>query len=274
MLLNQFTWPEILADAQRMGIPAIKKRGILREFLQTKILYSLYRQPGCPNLIFTGGTSLRLLSGNGRFSEDLDFDNLGLTAKEIFSLLDRVKKDLEKEGLKIEVKEKQTVTGATCEWKFLKILFELRISFDADEKLMIKFDFTKPKENLEREILILSRFGLMQTIITYRMEIILAQKIRALLTRKETKGRDIYDIVWLLSKTIHPFLDLDYFKKLKIKDEKDLYNILWQFVRKNKEKFPQYKKQLQPFLLKEEEIRHLDLFEEIIKSNLKSAKML
>lgn len=272
MLLNQFTWPEILADSKRMGIPIIKKRGILREFLQTKILYFLYKQPGCQNLVFTGGTSLRLLNGSGRFSEDLDFDNLGLTFKQIHTLLEKVKNDLEKEGLKIEAKEKHAITEATCEWKFIKVLFELRISFDVNEKLMIKFDFSKPKEHLEREILVLSRFGLIQTIVTYKKEIILAQKIRALLTRKEIKGRDIYDIVWLLSKAVYPFLGLDYFKKLKIKDEKDLYNILLHFIRKNKEKFSQYKKQLQPFLLQEEEIRHLDFFEEIIKSNLKSAK--
>ena len=54
------------------------KRFILREYLQYKILSYIYASQYGAKLSFIGGTALRILYDNQRFSEDLDFDNLGL----------------------------------------------------------------------------------------------------------------------------------------------------------------------------------------------------
>ena len=56
------------------------KSFILREYLQCKILQIIFNnQPRANKLCFIGGTSLRLLYNNNRFSEDIDFDHYGLT---------------------------------------------------------------------------------------------------------------------------------------------------------------------------------------------------
>src|SRR3990167_2129233 len=46
---------------------------IVREFWETIILKGLFDSPEGKALIFKGGTSLRLVYGSSRFSEDLDF---------------------------------------------------------------------------------------------------------------------------------------------------------------------------------------------------------
>lgn len=51
-------------------------RFIIREYLQYKILQIVFDHATyARKLCFLGGTCLRLVHGNTRFSEDLDFDN-------------------------------------------------------------------------------------------------------------------------------------------------------------------------------------------------------
>ena len=75
-IINKNLWEQMLVEAERIGIPQTKKRGIIREFLQTQILYYFYSIKDSRFFIFTGGTSLRFLYDNKRLSEDLDFDLL------------------------------------------------------------------------------------------------------------------------------------------------------------------------------------------------------
>src|SRR5690606_1319986 len=65
---------------------------LLREYLQYRILQIIYRTEQSRQLVFIGGTCLRLVHGNQRFSEDLDFDNLGLNASQFEELAEEVKK--------------------------------------------------------------------------------------------------------------------------------------------------------------------------------------
>lgn len=58
------------------------RKAILREYLQVKILSIIFSLPESGKLCFIGGTSLRLVYNSQRFSEDLDFDNWGLTVEE------------------------------------------------------------------------------------------------------------------------------------------------------------------------------------------------
>jgi predicted nucleotidyltransferase component of viral defense system len=56
-----------------------KPRGVLREYLQYLILKAIYTSKYGKDLVFLGGTCLRIIYGSARFSEDLDFDNRGLS---------------------------------------------------------------------------------------------------------------------------------------------------------------------------------------------------
>lgn len=52
---------------------------MLKEYVQLLVLDILSTSPSVRKLAFIGGTSLRLLKGIDRFSEDLDFDCKGLS---------------------------------------------------------------------------------------------------------------------------------------------------------------------------------------------------
>ena len=53
---------------------------MLVEYLQYELLDSLFKNKAVAALSFIGGTSIRILHDSPRFSEDLDFDNFGLSS--------------------------------------------------------------------------------------------------------------------------------------------------------------------------------------------------
>ena len=55
------------------------ERAIVREYLQHKILEAIFESTQASKLSFLGGTALRIVHGNSRFSEDIDLDNFGLS---------------------------------------------------------------------------------------------------------------------------------------------------------------------------------------------------
>ena len=68
---------------------------ILREYLQYKILQIVFAQPQyASQLCFLGGACLRIVHGNNRFSEDIDFDNFGLSESNFQSISEEIKKEL------------------------------------------------------------------------------------------------------------------------------------------------------------------------------------
>jgi predicted nucleotidyltransferase component of viral defense system len=90
MPVNEFLLETLKEEGKRLKIPENKPQALIREYLQTKIIYYLYQQKESKKLSFIGGTSLRLFRDLDRFSEDLDFDNLGLkfqTIKKLFSIV-------------------------------------------------------------------------------------------------------------------------------------------------------------------------------------------
>jgi predicted nucleotidyltransferase component of viral defense system len=258
MLINKNLWQEILEEGERLGIPKTKKRGIIREYLQTQILYHLYNLKDSRYLIFTGGTALRFLYGNGRLSEDLDFDLLkkDLPLKKILKAVIKKQKGEEE----IELKLKENKNGASAYFKYKKILFYLGISLLEEEKLTIKFDFSYPEDKIEPIQKTFTKFGYFQNVLTYDESSLLSFKIRALLTRKTERGRDLYDIAKLFSKNITPNFSIKFLKEKKIKTKEEALMFIKTWCKENRKILPHLKKQLQPFLVNEEEVNYLDLF--------------
>src|SRR3990167_3338328 len=131
---------EILRFAKSYGLPPEKKRAILREYLQTKILSLLYRESTSQNLFFVGGTALRLLRGLDRFSEDLDFDAVGITSHQSRLLVNTVLQRLRQEDITVELHQNKTMKRWYFELRFPGLLTQLQLSPNRDEKLMIKLD--------------------------------------------------------------------------------------------------------------------------------------
>ena len=115
------------------------KRNLLREYLQYKILEFIFSSDLGVNLVFMGGTAIHIIHGMPRFSEDLDFDNIGLDKKDFRRLADFIEKKLRLEGYDIEVKT--SFSGAYRVYvRFSGILHENRISPHKGEKMLIQID--------------------------------------------------------------------------------------------------------------------------------------
>lgn len=264
-MINLFLWEEILKEAQRRGVSLEKKRAILREFLQVKFLTSFYRLPGCQNFSFIGGTSLRLLRGLDRFSEDIDFDNFGEAFGEARVLLEKAAGEFKREDYKLKFDFKKTKSGGATRMRFPNLLYQLEISRNPKEKLMIKIDFTNQKR-IETEVLLLARFGMSERVVTNTLSVLLSQKFRALIFRKQTRGRDFYDIFWLLSKGIDP--NLAVLKQTGVKTKAEFFSKIRQIYYRERGNISFYKRQIRPFLVHEENIRYLDDLEKLTHSSV------
>lgn len=181
----------------------IHRSFILREYLQCKILEILFEGPYASRFCFLGGTCLRLVHNNARFSEDLDFDNFRVTESEFSEVAESIRMILEQRGFLVEMK--QVIRAAYhCYIRFPGLLFEQGLSGYREEKILIQLDTEPQHFHFQPERFILNRFDVTTQIFTTPQPILLAQKFTALCQRKQKKGRDFFDIVFLLSKSIKP----------------------------------------------------------------------
>lgn len=180
------------------------KRFIIREYLQYKILQIIFDNSKYANkLSFLGGTCLRLVHENTRFSEDLDFDNFNLTEQDFVSISSSISNSLEKEGYEVEIRT--SFKGAFhCYIRFPELLFKEGLSGHREEKILIQLDTEPQHFDFEAEPYILNKFDIFTEILTTPQDILLAQKFYAILNRKRAKGRDFFDVVFLLGKGIKP----------------------------------------------------------------------
>jgi predicted nucleotidyltransferase component of viral defense system len=176
-------------------------RFLVKEYLQHKILEIVFSSEYATKLVFIGGTCLRIVHQNRRFSEDLDFDNFGLTADEFSDLALLIKAQLELQGYEVEIKN--VLKGAFhCNIRFPKLLMQTGLSGYAEEKILIQLDTEAQGYNFQPESYFLNKFDVFSTINIAPLSLLLAQKFYAVLNRKRNKGRDFYDIVCLHSRII------------------------------------------------------------------------
>lgn len=236
------------------------KRNILREYFQYKILEIIFNSKFASKLAFLGGTALRIVFGNRRFSEDLDFDNFGLTQVELIEISEIVKRGLELEGYATEIRS--VFKGAfRCYLKLPGILFREGLTGNKTEKILIQIDTAAHNFSYKPQREVLNKFDVLTEIFVTPPDILLSQKIAAALGRKTAKGRDFYDVMFLLGKTQPNF---DYLReKLKIANKLELKRQL--FKKAEALDFKQLSRDLSPFLFDGGETRKLELFGEIVK---------
>lgn len=220
------------------------KESLLREFLQSKIIEKIYQTKISRKIFFVGGTSLRLLRGLDRFSDDLDFDFEDINKRQLVDLYDFVVESLRRENIEVVEYKNIDKDPVQFEIRFPKILYELKLRPHPEENLVIKLDFDNFWKGHKSEVLVFNEFGILTKVVTVSKNEILTQKIFAFLNRKKTMARDIYDIVWLLSQK-DTKVDWLFLKKNKLNE-----NLIVEARRKiNDEKphFSIFKKQLIPF---------------------------
>lgn len=174
------------------------KRGILREYLQYEILGIIFGSKFADKLSFLGGTALRLIFDSQRFSEDLDFDNFGISEPEFEELAQKIKSGLELRGMEAQIDI--SIKGAyRCNVRFPGLLFSQGLSSYQDEKILIQIDTAPHNYSYLPFKKVINKFDVFSEVFVTPPDILLSQKIFAALNRKRAKGRDFYDIVFLLS---------------------------------------------------------------------------
>jgi predicted nucleotidyltransferase component of viral defense system len=260
-------YEQIQAFARGYGLPLIKTRAIIREYLQSMILEKWYRNNASKQYAFVGGTSLRLLYGLDRFSEDLDFDVLDTSSDErIIELMQTLSDTLTKENIPHVLYQNTTPARAYFELRFPELLYELKISSHESEKLVIKLDFERFWKGIKPTVKVLDRYGFLAHIVVPTHDELLVQKLYTYIHRKQTLARDLYDIVWLISHGA--LLDLELMKRNDIKA--DIVQKVLEKYTKEKKKLPMYARRLQPFLLEEDAGRKLDFFPDMIDKIISS----
>lgn len=251
---------QVLEFARQYGLPAEKKRGIVREYLQSLFLSRLYRQAAAKKLVFIGGTSLRLLRNLPRFSEDLDFDNLGLTDKQATELAGTAAAAIRLENINLELRTNLKPGKTYFELRFSGLLYDLKITTNPKEKLMIKVDYSRFWGGQQPETMLLNRYGFLEPVPTLPINQIIVQKMAAYVSRKQTQPRDIYDVVWLFSQGAK--IDGRFLAKNKMTGLVKKALAKWQKEGTNQA----MENRLRPFLFDEIETRKLELFGQVIKS--------
>lgn len=212
-------------------------RNVLKEELQFYVLNFIFHHPEYSNWIMYGGSALRVCHELDRMSVDLDFE---IAHKIDKSFLNELKKEI--------TEYFKNTYGLDAELLTIKITTDrgLRLCFNIgnlvginihSKQVIVKIDlnhFTAAKTTIER--IPINRNQLSFVIKTYNMSSLMASKIAAILLRGqrggvdgvlyEEKGRDIYDLLWYMTKKAIPDLDYLNAKNIDIKNLRELFDKL------------------------------------------------
>jgi hypothetical protein len=184
----------------------------LKEILQEVTLYALWRADFFEVAAFQGGTSLRLLYGLRRFSEDLDFILKSPNAAFVWSsYFDGLVEVLAEFGVRCELVDRSHMDRAVRQamLKDDSIAHQLDLSFyrgETGRKLKIKLEIdTCPPAASEFEYRYLD-FPLDFEVCIQDLSSNFALKIHALLCRPYLKGRDWFDFGWYVAQGVKPNL--------------------------------------------------------------------
>ncbi|NCN83166.1 MAG: nucleotidyl transferase AbiEii/AbiGii toxin family protein [Candidatus Pacebacteria bacterium] len=252
-------FPQILEFAKQLHLPIEKKRGIIREYLQAKFIHDLYGLPQLKKLSFVGGTSLRLLRNLPRFSEDLDFDNLGLELVILEEQFQTVLERWRRESIVVEWLVNKTESGTYFEIRLPELLYELKITTNKKEKLRIKLDQAVQWCGHKTEVVLLNRFGFIEHVVTNTLDQMLVQKLTAYVRRAETQPRDLYDVVWLYAQGAHLDEQFMFANSVTTLREDAMAKYLV-------EQIPAaFARRLQPFLFEQTTVKKLALFGSVLE---------
>ena len=237
------------------------QRFIIREYLQYKILQIVFDNTNyADKLCFLGGTCLRLVHQNTRFSEDLDFDNFDLSEEDFENISSDIVSSLSREGYEVEIRN--VLKGAYhCYIRFPKLLYQEGLSGHREEKILITLDTEPQYFDFEPDRYILNKFDVFTEILTTPKDILLAQKFYAIINRPRPKGRDFFDVTFLLGQTKPNY---DYLKlKLNITSSQALRSAILE--RCSEIDMEEMARDVAPFLFEAKDEKRVRLFISYLK---------
>ena len=178
---------------------------MLKEYIQLMILDHLSATPYIRRITFIGGTSIRLIKGIDRFSEDLDFDCKEFSEDEFMDMTDGVLRFLNRSGLQVVAKDKKNekLEAFRRNIHFPELLFNLGLSGHREERFLIKMESQDQLVNYKPEIVNIKGCGFFFPMPVPSGGVLCAMKVSAMLNRQ--KGRDFYDAMFLLSQSMPDF---------------------------------------------------------------------
>jgi len=231
------------------------QKGILREYLQYNILKGIFESKFADKVSFMGETALRIIYGNNRFSEDIDLDNFGLSWEDFERLIGIIQNFLTLEGFLIEIKKVEKA-AYHCQIKFPKILYESGISPLQQEKILIKIDTFAQGYDYHPQVKVINKFDIFSEIRVTPLPVLLSQKIYAAIDRKQPKGRDFYDITFLLGQTRPDYKYLS--QKLNVSTAEELRELVQQKIEPLN--FEALADDVMPFLIRKGDVNRVLLF--------------
>lgn len=193
---------------------ALEEANATKEIIQEIALYALWRADFFEVALFQGGTSLRILHGLPRFSEDLDFllrspdpefrwDSYLTVLIEVF----------EQFGLQLDAQPKDKMDRAIREavLKNDSLASQLNLSFAGPGrtraiKIKLEIDTNPPAGSAEATTFL--DFPADYEVRHQDLPSNMALKLHALLCRPYLKGRDWFDFSWYIAGRVFPNLPL------------------------------------------------------------------
>lgn len=174
---------------------------VLREYLQHVILRGLFDQNLLQQLAFHGGTALRVLHELPRFSEDLDFHLRDTDHHlDLDTLRDTFAERLIQQGydVSLSIRTDRTVQHAIV--KFAGLLYELGLSPHENEQVQINIEVdTEPPGGFSLDTSPVNEY-VPFVVHHHDRPTFMAGKLHALFQREYTKGRDLFDLNFYLTR--------------------------------------------------------------------------
>ena len=238
------------------------KKYMLKEYVQLLILDFLSSSAYVRKIAFIGGTHLRLVKGIDRFSEDLDFDCKDFSESEFLKMTDNVLVFLQRSGFRVETRDKQNekLKAFRRNIYFPELLFEMGLSGYKEERFLIKIETQDQGFDYNRCVINIKRLGFFFSFSVPPDSVLCAMKISALLSR--AKGRDFYDVMFLLPQTEPDYQYLA--EKCNIKNKTELKTALLDITEKTNLKLKS--QDFEQLLFNKEKSQKVLLFNDFVKS--------
>lgn len=193
-------------------LPNETRRIVLKEALQAYVLDFLYNQSSYRRLNFYGGTCLHVVYGLNRLSEDIDLDNnQGLNTENLQT--DLIHYFQQTFGYsELTAKTQMGENGILRVTLKFPLLNALGLSLHPNEVLHLKLEIRHHKQVAVTQKTPVFAYGRSFVPLHFSLETMMAGKILACLEREfqrgregtAVKGRDFYDLLWLMQKDVQP----------------------------------------------------------------------
>ncbi|WP_282110951.1 nucleotidyl transferase AbiEii/AbiGii toxin family protein [Shewanella algicola] len=210
MQTDQQDFETLVNLAMQDGAVSHMRAVVEKELLHYDILFALEKGGFLDELVFQGGTSLRLCYGGNRFSEDLDFaGGIGFSSHKLAQMKEYIELYVgNRYGLEVTVKEPKTLKEDPKYSELNIDKWQIAIVTAPDRrstpKQRIKLEvanipaYTKEPLPLQANYDFLPDGYRDMLVLTETLDEVMADKLVSLpATQKYVRNRDIWDLAWL-----------------------------------------------------------------------------